>query len=299
MSKTYDLVTKLIIEKLEQGVVPWHCPWKRDMRPAQNLTTMKPYRGFNQLITSMMGYSSPYWLTFKQAKDLGAHVRKGETGTPVLYWSTFKVKDTAKEEVSVEAIERQDDGTIKSIPFLKHFIVFNVDQIDGLKLDAEKLHAPRVIDFAPIDKAQTIADSMQNRPAITHGFNRACYIPHADSIRMPSADVFENAEEYYSTLFHEITHSTGHKSRLDRHAKMKHLGFGTRDYGKEELVAEMGAAMLCYEAAIENKTIDNSASYLDGWLKAIKGNPRLILDAASAAQKAADYVLNRNNQNKE
>ena len=277
----YALITDRILNRLEAGIVPWQKPWAGGNQSPRNLISRKKYRGVNTFLLHAMCYASPYWVTFKQAKELGGNVRKGEKATPVVFWNW---------------IEREDkDGKPQKIPFLRYYSAFNVDQCDGLE---SALPAPteeqRTPD--PILSAEEILKSMSDCPPIAHGGGRAAYIPAEDRIVIPHAGTFRSDEEYYSTLFHELTHATGHTSRLNRKGLNdseagEWSAFGSTPYAQEELVAEMGAAFLCGQVGIVERTLDNSAAYIQGWLKRLRDDQRLVVQAAAQAQKAADYIL--------
>ncbi|MGD0283227.1 MAG: zincin-like metallopeptidase domain-containing protein, partial [Dissulfurispiraceae bacterium] len=172
----------------------------------------------------------------------------------------------------------------------RYYNVFNAEQCEGLKIEAIGTEER---EFAPIEICMATVAAMPNSPEIKHGDQKAYYVPTMDYVNMPKPETFASAEEYYSVLFHELTHSTGHRSRLNRKGITVNNGFGSADYGKEELIAEMGAAFLCGCTGIENRTLDNSAAYVQGWIKAIKEDKRIVITAAAAAQKAADYILNK------
>lgn len=282
MSKVYDVITDRIVAMLESGTVPWHKPWKGASGFPRNLVSKKPYRGINVFMLLSLGYESPYFLTFNQAKKLGGCVRKGEKGTPVIFWKrlSFTDEDDDGQEIS------------KAVPMLRYYTVFNVAQVDGID---EKLPEGAKVEereHDPIAAAETIVKNMPNAPAIQSG-TRACYMPTSDIVEMPRPEVFESGEAYYSAMFHELTHSTGHTKRLDRKLDEKLAAFGSPDYSREELVAEMGAAFLCGEAGVVEATIEQSAAYVQGWLKALKDDRKLVVVAAAQAQKAADFILNR------
>jgi antirestriction protein ArdC len=269
----YEIITSRIIEKLEAGTAPWLKPWTGGEMP-KNLTTGKTYRGANLFLLNMMNFSSPYWLTFRQCKERGGHVKPGEKATPIVFWNISKRED--------------EDGEEREIPLLRYYNVFNVEQCEGLQVDAIAAEPQH---FSPLTECERIINDMPNSPEIRHNEPRAYYVPAKDYVNMPKAETFHSSEEYYSTLFHELTHATGHSSRLNRKGLTVNA-FGSSEYGKEELVAEMGAAFLCGSTRIENRVIDNSAAYVAGWLKAIKGDKKIFITAAAAAQKAADYILN-------
>ena len=278
----YQVVTDRIIEKLEQGVVPWRMPWLRMQERPQSLFTFKPYRGINSLITQMAGFSSPYFLTYRQALEIGGQVKRGEHGIPIVYWGRIE-----KENDGMNESEEK-----KSSFFARYYTVFNILQVEGLPEKFYKTATLKQNDFSPIEAAEKILQKSRCKPNIQHQTQRAYYQKDLDFINLPKADSFTSSEEYYSTLFHELTHSTGHESRLNRKTLFEVNAFGDHSYSKEELVAELGSAFLCHESGITAKVIDNQASYISGWLEKLKGDKRLIVQAASHAQKAVDYLLN-------
>jgi antirestriction protein ArdC len=275
-SSVYQIVTEQIIKQLESGVAPWRKPWRTEM-PC-NLVSGKEYRGINPFLLAPQGYGSRYWLTFNQANKLGGHIRKGEKSSIVTFW-----------KIGEERIVKSADGTERrSKPILLRFYrVFNIEQTEGI---AEKLGLGNASPRVPsIDQCETIVSSMPNPPKREQS-DRAWYRPSTDSVGMPSRNSFNSAEEFYSTLFHELTHSTGHQSRIGREGIEQLNTFGSESYSKEELIAEMGAAMLCGVTGIAPTTIPNSAAYLNSWIERLRGDSQLIISAASAAQKAADYI---------
>ncbi|PKN69067.1 MAG: hypothetical protein CVU54_12210 [Deltaproteobacteria bacterium HGW-Deltaproteobacteria-12] len=274
--KVYEIITNKIIEKLEAGIIPWHKPWHSAEGMPKNLITKKEYRGINVFLLAMQRYESPYWLSFKQARDLGGNVKKDEKGTPVVFWNWLNQID--------------DEGNEKNIPFMRYYTVYNVAQCENI--DEGKIPFIPAIhnDFDHIAECEAIVANMPNCPEIQQGKQRASYNPLNDIISMPRFDSFDTAEEFYSTLYHEAIHSTGSEKRLNRFNN-KISSFGNEEYSKEELVAEMGAAFLCGFTGIENITINNSVAYIQGWLKALKDDNKLVIMAAAQAQKAADYIL--------
>jgi len=262
-NKVYQIVTDRILESLEKGTVPWHKPWAGGGIP-MNLKSKKPYRGINTFMLSLTRFSSRYWLSYKQAKAMGGQVRKGEKSTMVVFWKWIDGED-------------KKTGEEKRIPILRYYNVFNLDQIDGIKDPDEREDR----EHKPIEEAEKIVAEMPNRPEIQHKEPRASYSLYGDFVNMPRPESFDNGEEYYSTLFHELGHSTRHKSRLNREKN---------SYAQEELVAEMTAAFLCGVTGIEDKTLDNSAAYIDSWRKRISEDPRLVVTAGAQAQKASDYI---------
>jgi antirestriction protein ArdC len=275
-SSVYSIVTEQILKQLESGVVPWRKPWSAE--PPCNLVSGKEYRGINPFLLASQGYGSRYWLTFNQANKLGGHVRKGEKGSIVTFWNI------GEEEI----VQDEDGNKRKSKPFLlRYYRVFNVEQTEGI---ADKLGLGDFIPRVPsIDQCEAIVKRMPNPPTMQQDA-RAWYRPSPDTVGMPSQSLFNSSEEYYSTLFHELTHSSGHASRVGREGIEDIAAFGSESYSKEELIAEMGAAMLCGVTGISPATIPNSAAYLQGWISRLRGDSKLLVSAASQAQKAVDYI---------
>jgi len=279
MEKVYKIITDRIISLLKKGTVPWHQTWKdpQEANPfPQNFLSKKRYRGINVFILASTGYSSPYWLTFNQAKSLGAKIRKGEHGFPCIFWKWLDAKD-------------DDEITEKKIPLLRYYTVFNIEQCKGIKIPEEN----KTFEWNPIEKFEKIIEDMSNPPTIIDEAKRPYFHAEFDIIRLPNKELFESAEEYYCVLAHEIIHSTGHADRLGRDSIIDRCPYGSTNYSKEELIAEMGAAFLCGYAGIANKTIKNSAAYISGWLQAFNNDPKMVIIAASQAQKAVDYILGK------
>lgn len=272
---TYALVTSRIIEQLEQGVVPWRKPWSGGLLP-QNLASGHEYRGINVFVLGCCApYASPYWLTFKQARELGGSVKKDEKGWPIVFWS-WKERE-------------QSDGTVERYGFLRRYTVFNAEA------QCEGIDTPEVCPEDPlwdsIEAAEEIVRGYEGGPRIEHNGYGAAYNPPADTVRMPERRSFGAPADYFSTLFHELGHSTGHASRLARPGITKPTNFASHAYSKEELVAEMTAAFLCGEAGIVQDTLDNSAAYIATWLDRLRNDKRLVIQAAAKAQKGADLIL--------
>lgn len=274
----YQIVTDRVIELLEAGKVPWHKPWAgTEAQAPRNLVTNKPYRGINVWLLSAAGYGSPYWASFKQIKERGGSVRKGEKSSIAVFWKRLIVTDKETDEKKV-------------IPFLRYYRVFNVEQTEGL--DYPKPEVARPKDFNPIAEAERIIAAMPNKPSITHNEARAYYMPALDRVNMPKKELFDAEPEYYGTLFHELVHSTGHATRLGRKVKENEWSaFGSESYSKEELVAEMGASYLNALAGTFHTTAKNSAAYIANWLAALKNDRKMVVHAAAQAQRATDYIL--------
>lgn len=271
----YQEVTDAIVAALEEGTVPWRRPWRAVAGDLpRNLVSGKAYRGINLLLLSMAPYESPFWLTFKQCKEKGGKVRKGEKSTLIVFWKRIMIED-------------KDTGKRKTIPLLKYYRVFNAEQCEGLTLpDAEAMP-----EFDPIAEADRIIAEAQNMPQIHYGGDAAAYVPVLDLIKMPPREAFNSPSDFYRVCFHEMTHATGHKDRLNREGIVKFDKFGSEQYSKEELVAEMGSAMLSTVANLPGDVIPPSASYIASWLNALKDDPKMVIWAAGKAQRAADFIL--------
>lgn len=279
--KVHEIVTERIIKALEQGVIPWRMPWRRRGGSGlpKNLQSGKEYRGVNIFLLGAQGYASPFWCTYKQCAAKGGQVRKGEKSTPVIFWKVGDHKSKVRK-----------DGSPEKMFILRYYNVFNVAQCDGLDLPEEPKSGEQTT-FNPIEECDKIVRAYKTIPKVDHGGDRACYSPAFDRVSMPHKESFEGPEEYYSTLFHELTHSTGHTDRLNREEIMRWSGFGSHDYSFEELVAECGAAFLCAHAGIIDHTLENSAAYIQSWVRKLKSEPRWIVEASGKASKAADYIM--------
>lgn len=280
----YTRVTDKIVAELEKGIRPWIKPWSAEHTAGKITRPLRhngeAYSGINILMlwASAMeaGFIAPIWMTFRQAKELGAAVRKGEKGSLVVYANTLT---RTEENDSGEEVEHQ-------IPYMKGYTVFNVEQIDGLpghyySKPAPRLDAPQRIEHAEEFFAKLKAD-------IRHGGNRAYYSVSTDYVQMPYFETFCDPESYYATLAHELTHWTRHQTRLDRSFGRK--TWGDEGYAREELVAELGSAFLCADLEITQEVRDDHASYIASWLEVLKNDKRAIFSAAAHAQRAADFI---------
>ncbi|MCC3160175.1 ssDNA-binding domain-containing protein [Hymenobacter sp. 15J16-1T3B] len=271
----YQIVTDRIVAALEGGIIPWRKPWNAVYGLPRNYATGAAYTGINAFLLHFSG-ALPFFLTFKQALALGGNVRKGAKGHPVVYYN-----------VSVR--ENEQTGKEEKTPFLKYYTVFSVEDIENIDfvLPAVERHA-----HTPIEAAEAIVRNWDGRPAIEHLHQRAYYSPALDLVNMPERDTFTTAEGYYATLFHELTHSTGHASRLDRLDLTAGEGKRSASYAREELTAEMGASFLCAAAGLDTaQTETNAVAYIQSWLERLKNDKKLVLQAASKAQRAAKLIL--------
>jgi antirestriction protein ArdC len=280
---TYQIVTDRIIAKLEAGTIPWKHFASSALAEPKNLVSKKPYRGINHFLLSGSKYRSEFWLTYKQAQDLGGHVKKGEKGEVIVFWKFLDIED-------------KETGDHKEIPLLRHYCVFNAQQCEGI--DYTKLIEPVERIGDPIAAAEAIVNNMPDRPRmVIDQTPKAYYSPGEDFVHMTKRSACVSDSAYYDTLFHELTHSTGHASRLNRFQEDAcNHHFGSKSYACEELVAEMGAAMLCAESGIFQETEENSAAYIASSLTKLSNDNKLVVHAAGKAQKAADYILNHAEQ---
>jgi antirestriction protein ArdC len=269
----YAVITERILEALANGVVPWRKPWQTEA--PQNLITRREYHGVNVFLLQSQPFESRFWLTYNQARSLGGTVKRGERGTPIVFW---------------KITERDDDEAETRKGFvLRYFTVFNILQTEGIEVPKTAVRPP----FNPIEACERIVRTYAEPPRIEHGGERACYVPSQDRIHMPTRADFPRAEEYYSTLFHELAHSTGASHRLARKGIIDPTRFESHDYSFEELVAECCSAFLAAHAGISPATLENSAAYIASWAKKLRSEPRWIVDAAAQASKAADLILGR------
>lgn len=281
LASIHERVTTRIIERLEEGIVPWHSPHIATVGFPKNFQSHKPYRGINIMLLGMAGYVSPWFLTFRQALEMGGHVRKGEKGYLVVKFGTI-----AKE---------QENGEEQKRNFLRNYTVFNACQIEGVEFPEVK--HPSYTASKRTKIAEGLVAKMPDPPAIHEGRSAlTCYNLKEDSIDIPHRTKFETGERFYKSLFHEIVHSTGAAKRLARKTLLENKGISMSDktiYSREELVAEIGAAFLCAHAGIVMDDHENSAAYIQSWLDVLKSgnNKRWIIEAAGHAQKAVDYVM--------
>jgi len=276
----YQQVTDRIISIIERGTIPWRKNWSAGSGMPRNLVSKKEYRGINIFLLSAMPYSSPYWLTYKQATDLGGFVKRGERSTPVIFWKMLDKHD-------------QDDDTKATgkVPLLRQYHLFSAEQCENIPIppDPEETINP----FTPIEKCEKIIKGYKNPPCIHYGGNRAFYRPSEDRVQMPHEHTFNTSADFYHVLFHELSHSTGSKSRLARKEVIERNEFGSEDYSSEEICADLSASMLSAVAGISNETVELSASYINGWLSVLRSDKKAIVVAAARAQAAADHILGK------
>lgn len=274
----YEIITERIIEQLENGVIPWQKPWSGTHSGAYNRISNKPY---SLLIQMILKHGGEY-ATFKQWSDLGGKIRKGEKSEVVTFW---KIQPFEEENENGEKV-------IKQIPLLRYYNVFHISQVDGVE-PKEQL---KISDLEPIEEAEKIKTEYMNREHLKifeKVTNDAFYLPIQDYIQVPCKEQYQDIEEFYSTLFHEMIHSTGHKSRLNRPDMQGIVRHGSEKYSKEELTAELGSAMIINILGIETeKSFKNSSGYIQDWLQVLKNDNNFIVSASSRAEKAVKYILN-------
>ncbi len=294
----YAKVTKKITDTLEKGIIPWKQPWKNAGLLPKNILSQKNYNGSN-IMLGFLPYSTPFWGTFKQVKDLGGYVKKGEESNIITYkYIRYKNNESGKYLPKGEKPQLEDSLEYDLIPILNYYNVFNIEQTEGIPT----ANIPEIVKehFDPIEKAEKYLKSF-NIPEIKESKNidlfsgrvKAFYNKREDYIQVPTKDLFESPEEYYNVVFHEMIHSTGAPERLDRE-----LGDKSNDekHSKEELIAEIGSSYLCGLCGIFQATSENSTGYIQGWLNQLNDNKRLIVQAAAKAQEAVEYILNGLNE---
>lgn len=273
-----DIITEAIIAKLESGIIPWKKPWNGSAQAPRNYCTNKPYRGINAFLLAHTEFSSSLFLTFKQIQEKKGTLKAGSKSFPVVFWTLFKGEDNIT-------------GDEKDIPMMRYYRLFNIEQTD--------LPIPAItstpLDFNPIEEAEKMVANMPLCPEIRHGAPKAFYSPSLDYVNMPARELFDSSEAYYNVLMHELAHSTGSAKRLGRKGVTESSYFGSHEYSKEELVAEMTACFVAGELGFIPQTIDNSVAYIQNWLSALKckDNRNLVVSAASQSQKAFDYIANK------
>jgi antirestriction protein ArdC len=274
MKNVYEMVTDRVISALESGNIPWEKPWGGCRSGAYNFITRKSYSLMNQMLLKHRGAYG----TFKQWTEKGGKIRKGEKSEIVVFWK-FQIVEEENEDGEKEE---------KKIPILKYYNVFHISQVEGVTVKEEEL--PEV---KPIESAEKIKREYVEREHIRileYTTNEAFYSPAGDFIQVPERGQYRDVNEFYSTLYHEMVHSTGHKSRLNRLERDAH--FGNEIYSKEELVAELGAAFLMNLLGIETKkTFRNSTAYIQNWIQVLKNDPRFVVSAAGKAEKAVHYIM--------
>ncbi|HTF18291.1 MAG TPA: zincin-like metallopeptidase domain-containing protein [Chryseolinea sp.] len=283
----YSIINSMILEKLQQNMLPWKQPWNK-FGPARNYVSGKAYRGINAMLLNHTQSEYPLFLTFNQVKDLGGHIKKGSKGNIVVFWKKLYYGNSGK--IDLRKIREYAPEDIKTIPFLRYYYVFNIDSIEGVEFEVPAKN----LALQPLENCERIIEQMPNSPAIEHGGDQPSYNKVDDKIKVPHLSNFKSEEEYYATVFHELSHSTGHPSRLNRDMSGN---YGSKQYSFEELIAEAAACSLCNESGIADQIIDNSIAYIKAWLERltflVKEDDKFLVRAFAQAQRATDYILNR------
>jgi len=274
-----------ILDLLEQGgLPPWRKPWKGCAMP-QNMTSRREYNGLNRWMLLMAPYGSPFYITIKQINALGGKIIKGEKPWPVFFW---------------QRIEKElKDGSTRNYLFCRGYKVWNVEQCEGLPEDKIPDLEAELHEHDTIAECEAIVQGYEGAPEIIPDIGRCYYAPLTDKVGMVPIEHFDTAEHYYSALFHEFAHSTGHGSRLDREGLTKLVGEGSHEYSQEELVAEFCSAMLCAQAGIDQEVIENQAAYIAGWHKRLRGDPEALVFASRDANKAFNHIVGKTYETEE
>ena len=292
MENVYQMVTDRIVAQLKEGIIPWQKPWTvsgsaEDV--AISFVTRRPYSFVNQMLLGRPGE----WLTWKQIGELGGKVRKGAKAGIVVFYKQLVIKDPTRK---VKDEDGNEVDATKRIPLLKYYNVFHLSDVEGIDSKIVKGEKPSTLE--PVEEAEEVITAYVSREdgltfVCDKESDRAYYSPGEDKVVVPQISQYAIVEEYYSTTFHELTHSTLKESRCNRVAENAHAFFGNEDYSREELVAEMGSAMLCNRLGLDaKKAFRNSVAYIQGWLKELQNDDHMIVWAASRAEKAAKYILN-------
>lgn len=292
MENVYQMVTDRIVAQLKEGIIPWQKPWTvsgsaEDV--AISYVSRRPYSFVNQMLLGRPGE----WLTWKQIGELGGKVRKGAKAGIVVFYKQLVIKDPTRK---VKDEDGNEVDATKRIPLLKYYNVFHLSDVEGIDSKIVKGEKPSTLE--PVEEAEEVITAYVSREdgltfVCDKESDRAYYSPGEDKVVVPQISQYAIVEEYYSTTFHELTHSTLKESRCNRVAENAHAFFGNEDYSREELVAEMGSAMLCNRLGLEaKKAFKNSVAYIQGWLKELQNDDHMIVWAASRAEKAAKYILN-------
>lgn len=293
--KVYELVTERMVAALASGTVPWQRPWSPSAGRPVSMSSSRPYRGANVFLLGLSamegGFCSPWWGTYRQISELGGQVRKGERSTLVVFWKRNELAVPRPSAASLADGDAGEAGERVTVPMLRYFRVFNAEQTDGLPSRFQ----------APADASKLLSGPQQvvegylaaGGPRLRHVTgNQAFYLGETDVITLPQPSQFATAEGYYATVFHECGHSTGHASRLARPGITAFDHFGSGRYAREELVAEMTSAMCRAETGTDASGLfDNSAAYIASWLRALRDDKRMVVTAASQAEKACELIV--------
>lgn len=288
------MVTEKILEALDKNIVPWRKTWNYNGDGFKNIRSKKEYSGVNVLLLSMStnasGYNSNLWMTYKQCSELGGNIKKGSKATTVVYYRILESNTGDKDK---------DGNDIKKrFPLLKYYNVFNLNQTENIPEEKLPKNDEEKKEIKPIEECEKVIKGYKDCPEINVG--KPAYIPALDKIKMPTIQSFEDKSYYYSTAFHEFSHSTGSKNRLNREGVANFDQFGSEKYSLEELISEISATFLSNKCGLDSeKLFENSISYISHWKEKLSKEPKLIIQASSKAQKATDYILTGKKDNYE
>lgn len=284
-NKVYKKITGQVIEGLQKGRIPWQKPWTGDFAP-MNYKSGRAYSGVNLWVLLSSPFDSNMWLTYKQAQELGGNVKRGEKGTKVCYWNILN-----KEVLDQESGEKKE----KKVFFLKTYTVFNAEQTEGIEFN----DSSKVAGAVPYKQAEELLSHYLDSPEVlNNAIGEAYYCPKEDKVVLPVTKDFVSTESYYSTLFHELAHSSGHPKRLNREGIANFDKHGSDKYSKEELIAEMSACFLMSLCGLSQEVDENNQSYINGWIQKLENDPKALFQASKEAQKACDYMLGDSDPNK-
>jgi|SRR5882757_467004 len=278
--KVYEIITDQVVKSLQEGTVPWRKPW--DAADAPRSIDGHRYTGLNVFLLLVQEYKSKIWMTFNAMKKHGGNLKPNQHGTIITFWKM------------IDGIDKET-GESRKFAYLRYYKVYNLDQTENVDVPA-RVTEVKESEFSPIESAESILAGYPDGPTVNHSGSAAYYKSNTDTVTLPPKKSFPDVNRYYSTAFHELGHSTGHESRLNRPGVVEFDHFGSAKYGREELIAEMTAAFLNGESGILPETIEQNSAYIAGWIRTIQEDTKAVVTAAAAAQRAANYILNRSAQ---
>jgi antirestriction protein ArdC len=290
----YQIITDIILDKLDQGVIPWKQRWNAQ-GPAANYLTKKPYRGINALLLNCFNFAQPYFLTFRQAQQLGGRIKKGSKSLPVIYWQWNFYRKLTGRKLTEEEAKALPNTEVERKAFLRYYSVFNIQDTEGIAFDLPSENTLILNDEDKLMQGLQPLNTMPHPVAVKTESNTPFYHPKRDYINMPPMTAFHSTEAYFQVLYHELTHASGHQKRLNRTSVTEPQRFGSWIYSQEELISEMGASFLSNLMGLQTEEeLTDSAAYIQGWLKVLHDDKRFVVEAAQHAQKAVDYILGNN-----
>jgi len=287
----YQMITDIILDKLEQGVIPWKQRWNTQ-GSAANYLTKKPYRGINALLLNSVGFATPFFLTFKQTQQLGGKVKKGAKSLPVVYWQWYYLHKETGQRLTEEEAKALPNTEVEHKAFLRYYRVFNIQDTEDITFDLPSDNTLILNDEEKLFKGFQPLHTMPHPVATRTQSSTPSYHPKLDYINMPAMTAFYSTEAYFQVFYHELIHATGHQKRLNRNGVSEPQRFGSWNYSQEELIAEMGASFLSNIIGLQTEAeLTDAASYIQGWLRVLRNDKRFVVEAAQHAQRAVDYIL--------